>query len=84
MNPKRTAEAIKNWCEGSRRSFADLPFRDLWEILNIDRIKLVHITDNDELRLPDRDLYDPSTDTHVFQTKTIGRSRTNYVYAVLF
>jgi hypothetical protein len=79
LNPKRTAEAIKNWCEGSRGSFMDLPFRNLWEILNVDRIKLVHVTDSDELRIPDQDLFDPSTDSQVFKTKTIGRSRTNYV-----
>lgn len=79
LNPKRTAEAIKNWCEGSRGSFMELPFRNLWEILNVDRIKLVHVTDSDELRIPDQDLFDPSTDSQVFKTKTIGRSRTNYV-----
>jgi hypothetical protein len=62
----------------------DLPFRDLWEILNIDRIKLVHITESDDLRLPDRDLFDPLTDAQVFQTKTIGRSRTNYVRRFLW
>ena len=84
LNPKRTAEAIKNWCEGSRGSFMELPFRNLWEILNVDRIKLVHVTDSDELRIPDQDLFDPSTDSQVFKTKTIGRSRTNYVCIFCF
>ena len=61
----------------------ELPFRSLWDILNIDRIKLVHVTEYDDQRIPDRDLHDPLTDLHGFQSKTIGRSRSNYVRSLL-
>ncbi len=84
MNPKRTAEAIKNWCDSQDKTFMDLPFFDLWQILNVDRIKLVHITDNDDQRIPDKDLHDPATDADGFVPKTIGRSRSNYVRQVCF
>jgi hypothetical protein len=57
----------------------DIPFFNLWQILNVDRVKLVHITEIDDQRLPDRDLFDPATDADGFVPKTIGRSRTNYV-----
>jgi hypothetical protein len=62
----------------------DVPFFNLWGILNIDRIKLVHITESEELRIPERDLHDPLTDADGFVPKTIGRSRTNYVRFILF
>ena len=62
----------------------DVPFFNLWGILNIDRIKLVHITESEELRIPERYLHDPSTDADGFVPKTIGRSRTNYVRFILF
>ncbi len=79
LNPKRTAEATKNWCANTRKTFVEVPFFQLWNILNIDRLKLVHVTENDDERLPDRSLHDPDIDAFGFQTKTIGRSRTNYV-----
>jgi hypothetical protein len=78
LNPKRTTEAAKNWCESTGKSFMDVPFFNLWGILNIDRIKLVHITESEELRIPERYLHDPS-DADGFVPKTIGRSRSNYV-----
>ena len=79
LNPKRTAEAIKHWCANTRRTFVEVPFFELWNILNIDRLKLVHVTDIEAERIPDRSLYDPILDANGFQTKTIGRSRTNFV-----